>query len=162
MSIKLSQRLIPVVLFAGFMLPAAALTAQPSHAAPPAAAVQDAQITPARVADSDAETIANFKQVLAQYGNFVNLARYGEVWVPTVTPEGWHPYPPWGGRASWGRFHWAETDEMLSLKNRKRRLETELSTVRQEPLKLLSWHMVVFTPVGTRTEENVSLKALPT
>ncbi len=97
MSIILTKRLTRVVLLAGFMLPAVALSAQPSHAAPvapPAEAMQSAPVAQAPVAASDEETIANFKQVLAQYGNFVQLPSYGEVWVPTVTPEGWHPYPP--------------------------------------------------------------------
>lgn len=33
------------------------------------------------------------RAVLAQYGKFVQHAKYGEVWVPGVTPAGWHPYP---------------------------------------------------------------------
>ncbi len=38
--------------------------------------------------------------VLADYGKFVQNARYGEVWVPGVTPPGWHPYEP---------CHWVKT-----------------------------------------------------
>ncbi|MGC1863530.1 MAG: DUF6600 domain-containing protein, partial [Methylocystis sp.] len=34
------------------------------------------------------------RSVLSQYGSFVNHEKYGEVWVPTVTPQDWHPYPP--------------------------------------------------------------------
>jgi hypothetical protein len=97
MCINLTKRLTYVALLAGFVLPAAVLSVKPSHAVPPvppAAAVQAAPVEQAPVAASDEETIANFKQVLAQYGDFVQLAQYGEVWVPTVTPEGWHPYPP--------------------------------------------------------------------
>jgi hypothetical protein len=97
MSIPLTKRLTHVALLAGFMLPAAALLAQPSYAAPPippAAAMQTAPVAQAAVGETDEETIANFKDVLAKYGDFVQLAQYGEVWVPTVTPEGWHPYPP--------------------------------------------------------------------
>ena len=37
---------------------------------------------------------AEARAVLSQYGRFVQHARFGEVWVPTVTPQGWHPYPP--------------------------------------------------------------------
>ena len=37
---------------------------------------------------------AEARNVLSQYGRFVQHARFGEVWVPTVTPQGWHPYPP--------------------------------------------------------------------
>jgi Family of unknown function (DUF6600) len=96
MFIDLTKRLTRAALVAGLILPAAALTAQSSHAAPvpPAAALQTAPVVQAPVAASDEETIANFKQVLAQYGKFVEVAPYGQVWVPTVTPEGWHPYPP--------------------------------------------------------------------
>jgi Chaperone of endosialidase len=43
------------------------------------------------------------KSVLAQYGNFVQHVKYGEVWVPTVTPPGWHPYPP---------CHWVYTKHL--------------------------------------------------
>jgi hypothetical protein len=42
------------------------------------------------------------RAVLSQYGRFVQHARYGEVWVPTVTPQGWHPYPP---------CHWVKTQQ---------------------------------------------------
>jgi hypothetical protein len=42
-----------------------------------------------------AEPVQNeVRAVLTQYGRFVQHPRYGEVWVPTVTPPGWHPYPP--------------------------------------------------------------------
>ena len=41
-----------------------------------------------------------FRSVLTQYGKLVQHDRYGEVWVPTVTPEGWHPYAP---------CHWVKT-----------------------------------------------------
>jgi hypothetical protein len=41
-----------------------------------------------------APTIADFKATLASYGSFVAHPRYGEVWLPSVTPEGWHPYMP--------------------------------------------------------------------
>jgi hypothetical protein len=97
MSTQLTKRLTRVALLAGFMLPAAAFLTQPSFAAPaapPAAAMETAPVAQAPVGATDEETIANFKQVLAQYGKFVELDKYGEVWVPTVTPEGWHPYPP--------------------------------------------------------------------
>lgn len=40
------------------------------------------------------------RNVLSQYGSFVQHPKYGEVWVPTVTPQGWHPYPP---------CHWVNT-----------------------------------------------------
>jgi hypothetical protein len=34
------------------------------------------------------------RAVLSSFGSFVQNPKYGEVWVPTVTPPGWHPYPP--------------------------------------------------------------------
>jgi hypothetical protein len=46
---------------------------------------------------------SDVKAVLAQYGNFVQHPKYGEVWVPTVTPPGWHPYPP---------CHWIYTKQL--------------------------------------------------
>lgn len=43
------------------------------------------------------------RAVLSQYGNFVQHQRYGEVWVPSATPPGWHPYPP---------CHWVYTKHL--------------------------------------------------
>lgn len=45
--------------------------------------------------------------VLSQYGRFVQHAKYGEVWVPTVTPQGWHPYPPcnWVNTRKYGWYY---------------------------------------------------------
>src|SRR5450631_716751 len=40
------------------------------------------------------QVAAEVRAVLSQYGSFVNHEKYGEVWVPTVTPQDWHPYPP--------------------------------------------------------------------
>ena len=53
-----------------------------------------------RTAVPDEPVQAEVRSVLQQYGRFVQHARYGEVWVPTATPEGWHPYPP---------CHWVKT-----------------------------------------------------
>jgi hypothetical protein len=38
--------------------------------------------------------------VLEDYGTFVQYPKYGEVWVPSVTLQGWHPYEP---------CHWVNT-----------------------------------------------------
>ena len=46
---------------------------------------------------------SDVKAVLAQYGNFVQHQKYGEVWVPSATPPGWHPYPP---------CHWVYTKHL--------------------------------------------------
>jgi Family of unknown function (DUF6600) len=50
--------------------------------------------TEARAAMPDEPVQTEVRNVLSQYGRFVQHARYGEVWVPTVTPQNWHPYPP--------------------------------------------------------------------
>ena len=50
--------------------------------------------TEARAAMPDEPVQTEVRDVLSQYGRFVQHARYGEVWVPTVTPQDWHPYPP--------------------------------------------------------------------
>ena len=60
--------------------PSGTVLAQPTTA--PRAAMPDESVSP------------EFRSVLTQYGRFVQHDRFGEVWVPTVTPEGWHPYPP--------------------------------------------------------------------
>lgn len=40
-----------------------------------------------------APTIEEMKRTLADYGQFITHEKYGDVWKPTVTPRGWHPYP---------------------------------------------------------------------
>jgi hypothetical protein len=47
------------------------------------------------------------RSVLSQYGRFVQHAKYGEVWIPTVTPQGWHPYPPcnWVNSRKYGWYY---------------------------------------------------------
>jgi hypothetical protein len=69
------------------------------------------------------------KSVLSQFGSFVQHPKYGEVWVPTVTPQGWHPYPAcqwvnskqygwyFDDRTPWGQIvhhygRWAHDDQM--------------------------------------------------
>ena len=101
-----TKRLARVALLASLLLPAAAMLApQPSRAAPPVPsniATSSAAPIDAPIAATDEETALSFKKTLADYGNFVQLEGYGEVWVPTVTPEGWHPYPP---------CHWIYTED---------------------------------------------------
>ncbi|HEX3180696.1 MAG TPA: DUF6600 domain-containing protein [Beijerinckiaceae bacterium] len=41
-----------------------------------------------------AVTLDQQKAILSQYGQFTTLPQYGEVWVPSGLPQGWHPYPP--------------------------------------------------------------------
>jgi hypothetical protein len=47
------------------------------------------------------------RATLSQYGRFVQHQKYGEVWVPTVTPQGWHPYPPcnWVNTKQYGWYY---------------------------------------------------------
>ncbi len=52
------------------------------------------QTLPFAAIDARAGTLEEHKQVLAQYGTFQQHAKYGEVWIPSVTPQGWHPYQP--------------------------------------------------------------------
>jgi len=85
MKTTMTKRLARAALIAGLALPTAALLPGTG----PIAALQ-----------AQAATAADFKGVLVNYGSFVNHAKYGEVWVPSVTPQGWHPYPP---------CHWVNT-----------------------------------------------------
>jgi hypothetical protein len=50
-------------------------------------------VAPAIAEAKSTPTIAEMKQTLADYGQFITVEKYGEVWKPTVTPRGWHPYP---------------------------------------------------------------------
>lgn len=84
MSSKRPNALVRAALAAGLVLPAAALL--------PIAA--SALASPAHAAGQAAPTIADMKQVLQAYGRFVAHDRYGEVWLPDVAPQGWHPYGP--------------------------------------------------------------------
>ena len=71
---------------------AAALTVFALSFASPAAFAQNATNAPPQ--QSATQVQDEVRSVLSQYGRFVQHAKYGEVWAPTVTPQGWHPYPP--------------------------------------------------------------------
>ena len=88
MTTALSNRLVRTVLIAGLALPVMTLL-------PSAGALTTAKAATTTTAgpQSEATTVAEFKAILAQYGTFTFHQKYGEVWVPTVTPQGWHPYP---------------------------------------------------------------------
>lgn len=47
------------------------------------------------------------RDTLSRFGTFVVDQTYGEVWMPTVTPKGWHPYPPcrWIKAKRWGLYY---------------------------------------------------------
>ena len=83
-----------------------------STSTPPAfaqAPAQESIANPATVVpqQSVAKVQDEVRGVLTQYGRFVQHAKYGEVWVPTVTPQGWHPYPPcnWVNSRKYGWFY---------------------------------------------------------
>jgi len=71
----------------------------------PAAFAQAA--APAVQQQNVAQVQDEVRGVLSQYGRFVQHAKYGEVWVPTVTPQGWHPYPPcnWVNTRKYGWYY---------------------------------------------------------
>jgi len=88
MTTALTNRLVRTVLIAGLALPVMTLLS-PVQTLTGAKAATTTTAAP----QSEASTLAEFKMILAQYGTFTQHQKYGEVWVPTVTPQGWHPYP---------------------------------------------------------------------
>jgi hypothetical protein len=69
---------------------------------------QDTQETSAAAPQQQATQVApDVRNTLSQYGRFVQHQKYGEVWVPTVTPQGWHPYPPcnWVNSKQYGWYY---------------------------------------------------------
>ena len=77
----LTKRLARAVLIAGLALPATALLPATAPFA----------ISKAHAAGPS--TVAEFKSVLANYGKWGMHDKFGEIWIPTVTPASWHPYP---------------------------------------------------------------------
>ena len=71
-------------LIAGAMLIASAIMS----ASPPA------QAQSAPPPQGQEQVSSDVRAVLSQYGSFVQHQKYGEVWIPSVTPPNWHPYPP--------------------------------------------------------------------
>jgi hypothetical protein len=58
-----------------------------------AQAAQTQQSDPPQVQQPGQNTpSADVRATLSQFGTFVQHPKYGEVWTPTVTPQGWHPY----------------------------------------------------------------------
>ena len=74
-----------------------------------AASAQNAQDTQATSASQQqaSQVQPDVRNTLSQYGRFVQHQKYGEVWVPTVTPQGWHPYPPcnWVNSKQYGWYY---------------------------------------------------------
>lgn len=70
----------------------ASSTAQPGEAP---AANNGQQLQTALSQASGARPVelkAEDRAILQQFGAFVQNAKYGEVWVPSATPQNWHPY----------------------------------------------------------------------
>jgi hypothetical protein len=79
-----------------------------STSTPPALAQTPAQDSTNVVPQQSVAKVQDeVRGVLTQYGRFVQHAKYGEVWIPTVTPQGWHPYPPcnWVNSRKYGWFY---------------------------------------------------------
>jgi hypothetical protein len=81
MTTAMTKRLARAVLIAGLALPATALLPATAPFA----------ISKAHAAGPS--TVAEFKSVLAAYGKWGMHDKFGEIWIPTVTPPSWHPYP---------------------------------------------------------------------
>lgn len=75
-----------------------------SFSSPVAFAQNPAAATPQQAVTQVQDEV---RGVLSQYGRFVQHQKYGEVWVPTVTPQGWHPYPPcnWVNTRQYGWYY---------------------------------------------------------
>ncbi|MBV9702025.1 MAG: hypothetical protein JO163_04790, partial [Methylobacteriaceae bacterium] len=77
----------PSSILSGFLSSAMAQeTGQPASSAGPDATPPGAPQAPAPGISDE------MRAVLAQYGQFVQTPRYGEVWTPSAVPQGWHPY----------------------------------------------------------------------
>jgi hypothetical protein len=81
MTTAMTKRLARAVLIAGLALPVTTLLP----------AIAPFPITKAHAAGPT--TVAEFKSILAGYGKWGTHDKYGDIWVPSVTPPGWHPYP---------------------------------------------------------------------
>src|ERR1700716_718899 len=81
MTTAMTKRLARAVLIAGLALPATTLL--------PATA----PLAISKAYAGGPTTVAEFKSILASYGKGGPHDKYGDIWVPAVTPPGWHPYP---------------------------------------------------------------------
>jgi hypothetical protein len=63
-----------------------------ANAPPPPPEISDQQNATA-AANAVAAIPDDWRQTLGSSGEFIQHPKYGEVWKPTVTPPGWHPYP---------------------------------------------------------------------
>jgi hypothetical protein len=89
MTANIIRRFAQAALIASLALPAAALV----QTGTPVAMTKAHAAVPIPSDKPDTANLAEFKAVLAKYGTFATHAKYGEIWIPSVTPAGWHPYP---------------------------------------------------------------------
>jgi len=89
MTANLIRRFAQAALIACLALPAVCLL----PAGTPLAISNAHAAVPVPSDKPDTANLAEFKRVLSEYGAFATHPRYGEIWVPNVTPPGWHPYP---------------------------------------------------------------------
>src|SRR5215207_5588796 len=105
--ISISTRTMLSTMFAAAL--AVLLLSASSRSAFAQAPAQNAAQSSANVVpqQGDAKVQDEFRGVLTQYGRFVQHAKYGEVWLPTVTPQGWRPYPPcnWVNTRKYGWYY---------------------------------------------------------
>jgi hypothetical protein len=73
--------------------PLSGTSAFAQESAPAQAASPQAEAPAGQNQNAQSPITDEWRQVLQGAGTFINHARYGEVWKPTVTPESWHPYP---------------------------------------------------------------------
>ena len=103
--ISINARTMLTAMFAAALAVLVLSTSTPSAfaQAPARNSAQDSVVPQQNVAKVQDEV----RGVLTQYGRFVQHAKYGEVWIPTVTPQGWHPYPPcnWVNSRKYGWYY---------------------------------------------------------
>jgi hypothetical protein len=61
-------------------------------------------LAPPAVSASFTVSVSYFHETLAPYGRWVEVSRYGEVWVPAGVSRGWDPY--WDGEWLWTDYGW--------------------------------------------------------
>src|SRR4051812_15677462 len=89
--ISINARTMLTAMFAAALAALVISTSAPSAFAQAPAQQSDQRSTSAVPQQSVAKVQDEVRGVLTQYGRFVQHAKYGEVWIPTVTPQGWHP-----------------------------------------------------------------------
>ena len=89
---------------ASIAAPAAAAPNPPPTPTPPPLLADDSQADPSAPEPSPDVTLNTFYDALTPYGSWVNIAGYGECWLPGVTVYN-HDWQPYGDQG-----HWVYTD----------------------------------------------------